>query len=88
MKVQVVTYLAGRLLWISPALPCRAHDLTAARSHGIVPILADRAYMGAGPCVGVHHADARQAATSRQHSKPSTAHCRRHTHWSSGASHD
>lgn len=49
----------GRLLWISPALPGRAHDLTAARTHQIiricerqgVPILADRAYMGAGPWV-------------------------------------
>ncbi len=28
---QVVTDPAGRLLWISPALPDRAHDLTAAR---------------------------------------------------------
>ncbi|MGW1507537.1 transposase family protein, partial [Streptomyces mirabilis] len=49
----------GRLLWISPVLPGRAHDLTAARTHRIiriyerqgVPILADRAYMGAGPWV-------------------------------------
>ena len=47
------------MLWISPALPGRAHDLTAARTHRIiricerqgVPILADRAYMGAGPWV-------------------------------------
>src|SRR3954453_9176221 len=39
--------------------PGRAHDLTAARTHRIiricerqgVPILADRAYMGAGPWV-------------------------------------
>jgi hypothetical protein len=59
VNVQVVTDPAGRLLWISPALPDRAHDLTAARTHRIiricerqgVPVLADRAYMGAGPWV-------------------------------------
>jgi hypothetical protein len=59
VNLQVVTDPAGRLLWISPALPGRAHDLTAARTHRIiricerqgVPILADRAYMGAGPWV-------------------------------------
>lgn len=47
----------GRLLWLSPALPGRAHDLTAARTHRIiricerqgVPILADLAYQGGGP---------------------------------------
>ncbi|GGS52054.1 hypothetical protein GCM10010206_12270 [Streptomyces cinerochromogenes] len=46
----------GKLLWISPALPGRTHDLTAARAHRIiricerqgVPVLADRAYIGAG----------------------------------------
>lgn len=44
------------VLWISPALPGRTHDLTAARTHRIiricerqgVPVLADRAYIGAG----------------------------------------
>jgi transposase len=59
VNVQVVTDRAGRLLWISPALPGRAHDLTAARTHQIIricqrqgiPILADRAYIGAGPWV-------------------------------------
>ncbi|GAA3858474.1 hypothetical protein GCM10023084_10180 [Streptomyces lacrimifluminis] len=43
----------------SPALPGRAHDLTAARTHRIiricerqgVPILADLAYQGGGPWV-------------------------------------
>ncbi len=50
---------AGRLLWISPALPGRTHDLSAARTHRIiricerqsVPLLADRAYIGAGSWV-------------------------------------
>jgi transposase len=59
VNVQVVTDPAGRLLWLSPALPGRAHDLSAARTHRIIricerqgiPVLADRAYMGAGPWV-------------------------------------
>jgi hypothetical protein len=52
--MQVATHPAGQLWWISPALPGRAHDLTAARTHRIiricerqgVPLLADRAYTG------------------------------------------
>ncbi|MFJ1733277.1 transposase family protein [Streptomyces sp. NPDC088254] len=59
VNVQVVADPAGNLLWISPVLPGRTHDLTAARTHRIiricerqgVPVLADRAYMGAGPWV-------------------------------------
>ncbi|WP_055591248.1 IS5/IS1182 family transposase [Peterkaempfera griseoplana] len=59
VNVQVVTDPAGRLLWISPALPGRPHDLTGARTHRIiricerkgVPVLAVRAYIGAGPWV-------------------------------------
>ena len=55
VTVQVVTEPAGKVLWISPALPGRTHDLTAARTHktiGIcerqgIPVLADRAYTGA-----------------------------------------
>ncbi|GAA3212649.1 IS5/IS1182 family transposase [Streptomyces thermocoprophilus] len=56
VNVQVVTDPDGRLLWLSPALPGRAQDLTAARTHRIiricerqgVPVLADLAYQGAG----------------------------------------
>ncbi|CAM5732616.1 IS5/IS1182 family transposase [Streptomyces hirsutus] len=56
VNVQVVTDPTGHVLWISPALPGRVHDLTAARTHRIiricerqgVPVLADRAYQGAG----------------------------------------
>ncbi|MET9849290.1 transposase family protein [Streptomyces ossamyceticus] len=63
VNVQLVTDPAGRLLWISPASPGRTHDLTAARTHRIIricerqgiPILADRAYMGAGPWVTTPH---------------------------------
>ncbi|HEY8985374.1 MAG TPA: transposase family protein [Streptomyces sp.] len=56
VNVQVVTDPAGEILWLSPPLPGRTHDLTAARTHKIiricerqgVPILADMAYIGAG----------------------------------------
>ncbi|SEE69726.1 Helix-turn-helix of DDE superfamily endonuclease [Streptomyces sp. 2231.1] len=57
VNVQVVTDPGGRLLWLSPALPGRSQDLTAAPTHRIiriyerqgVPILANLAYQGAGP---------------------------------------
>lgn len=56
VNVQIVTDPAGELLWLSPVLPGREHDLTAARAHRIlricerqgVPVLADRANIGAG----------------------------------------
>ncbi|MFH9610881.1 transposase family protein [Streptomyces sp. NPDC017448] len=59
VNVQAVTDPQGRPLWLSPALPGRTHDLTAARTHRIVRIcehqgaliLADLAYQGAGPRV-------------------------------------
>jgi len=40
MNVQVLTDPFGRLLWASPALPGSVHDLTAARTHGIIDALA------------------------------------------------
>ncbi|MFE7327735.1 transposase family protein [Streptomyces sp. NPDC057565] len=57
VNVQVVTDPGGQLIWLSPALPGRTHDLTATCTHRIiricerqgVPILADLAYQGAGP---------------------------------------
>ncbi|MFE5699012.1 transposase family protein, partial [Streptomyces erythrochromogenes] len=50
-------------MWIPPALAGRAHDLTAARRHRITttcvrlgtPVLADRAYQGAGGITAVPH---------------------------------
>jgi hypothetical protein len=59
VNVQVVTDPAGEVLWFSPTLPGRTHDLTAARTHKIirirerqgVPGLADMAYIGAGDWV-------------------------------------
>ncbi|MBB5938793.1 hypothetical protein FHS42_005884 [Streptomyces zagrosensis] len=35
VTMHVVTNPAGKVLWISPALPGRCHDLTAARTHRI-----------------------------------------------------
>lgn len=56
MNVQVVARPDGTPLWFSRAIPDRTHDPTAARALGIVraclsrqiPVLADRAYQGAG----------------------------------------
>jgi hypothetical protein len=56
VNVQVVTTPAGEILWLSPALTGRTHDLTTARTYKIiricerqgVPILADMAYIGTG----------------------------------------
>ena len=59
VNVQVIADAAGRLVWASPALPGSAHDLTAARKHGIIAAVtsaevmtfADKAYQGAGGTV-------------------------------------
>jgi hypothetical protein len=59
VNVQVLADPAGRLVWAPPALPGAVHDLTAARTHGLVDILtayevttfADKAYQGAGGTV-------------------------------------
>ncbi|MEU2988309.1 transposase family protein [Micromonospora aurantiaca] len=55
VNVQVIADAAGRLVWASPALPGSAHDLTAARTHGIIDALTsahvmtfvDKGYQGA-----------------------------------------
>jgi DDE superfamily endonuclease/Helix-turn-helix of DDE superfamily endonuclease len=59
MNVQIIADAAGRLVRASAALPGAAHDLTAARTHGIIAALssanvmtfADKAYQGAGGSV-------------------------------------
>lgn len=59
VNVQVIADAAGRLVWASAALPGSTHDLTAARTHGIIDALAshdvmtfaDKAYQGAGGSV-------------------------------------
>ena len=56
MDVQVIARPDGTPLWFSRATPGRAHELTAARAHGIVQacltrqifVVTDRAYQGAG----------------------------------------
>jgi hypothetical protein len=61
MNVQVLADPAGRLIWVSDALPGATHDLTAARTHGIPAALAadgikcwaDKAYQGAGSAIRV-----------------------------------
>ena len=48
------------MIWASAALPGSTHDLTAARVHGIIDALTDRAiacyadkgYLGAGGAIG------------------------------------
>ena len=39
VNAQVIADPAGRLKWVSPALPGSTHDLTAAREHGIIATL-------------------------------------------------
>ena len=54
--MQVIADAAGRLIRASAALPGAVHDLTAARTHGIIDALtianamtfADKGYQGAG----------------------------------------
>ncbi|GAA1025721.1 hypothetical protein GCM10009557_00750 [Virgisporangium ochraceum] len=76
---------AGRLKWVSPALPGSTHDLTAAREHGIIDALADKGvmtfsdkgYQGAGGTVRTpdkrHHPrpalSRNQKAVNRSHAK-------------------
>ncbi len=43
VNVQVVTDPVGQIMWLSPALPGRTHDLTAARTHKILQICARQA---------------------------------------------
>lgn len=55
VNMQVIADASGRLVWASPALPGSAHDLSAARTHGIIDALtnanvmtfADKGYQGA-----------------------------------------
>ena len=83
MNVQVLADPLGRLMWASPALPGAAHDLTAARTHGIIAALtgagirvwADKGYQGAGGTVTVpyrgcwHNLGPGKQAVNRSHAK-------------------
>jgi hypothetical protein len=61
MNIQVIADPRGRLLWASPAAPGAVHDITAARTHGIIDALtaagvrvwADKGYQGANGTVTV-----------------------------------
>lgn len=80
-KHGVLTDPAGRLLWASPALPGAAHDIKAARTHGIIDALAeadvqcwaDKAYRGTGGTTRVPYwgrwetLSAGQQAVNRSH---------------------
>ncbi|MBD3004225.1 transposase family protein [Streptomyces sp. 5-10] len=75
MNVQVLADPLGRLLRASPALLGSAHDLTAARQHGISEALtetglrcwADKAYQGAGGSVRVPFRGRRLKRWKRRH---------------------
>lgn len=85
MNVQVLADPAGRLVWASPALPGAVHDLTAARTHGLIDALAtvnvmtfaDKAYQGAGGTVWTPfkrqpkrpRLSKRQRSVNRQHAR-------------------
>jgi hypothetical protein len=77
VNLQLITDPAGRLLWVSRALPGRIHDVRAARTHRIVttcarlgiPVLADLGYLGAGGTFAVpQRRRPRQALTVKQRS--------------------
>jgi hypothetical protein len=61
VNVQVISDPAGRLIWVSPALPGARHDIAAAREHEIlqafqdaqISALGDTGYQGAGPAVRI-----------------------------------
>ena len=96
VNVQVVADPEGWLLWLSPALPGRSHDLTTARTCRIirvcarqgVPILADPAYQGADPwpTASIEHRPL-QELTPPTGLTPSTAFWPRREHPSSAVSH-
>jgi hypothetical protein len=83
MNVQILADPAGRLLWVSPALPGAVHDVRAAREHGLIDVLtgtdldcwADKGYLGAGGTVRIPYRgrwdtlSAGQQAVNRPHAK-------------------
>jgi hypothetical protein len=85
VNIQVLADPAGRLVWASPALPGAVHDLTAARTHGLIDALtaaevmtfADKAYQGAGGTIWTPfkrqpqrpRLSRRQKSVNRQHAK-------------------
>jgi hypothetical protein len=85
VNVQVLADPAGRLVWVSPALPGAVHDLAAARAHGLTEALtganvmtfADKAYQGAQGAIRTpfkrHHP---RPALSRRQKQVNRSHAR------------
>ncbi|MEV7232352.1 transposase family protein [Polymorphospora sp. NPDC051019] len=83
VNVQVLADPAGRLKWASAALPGSTHDVTAAKSHGLIEALtgadvmtfADKGYQGAGGTVWTPfkrrrtRLSRRQKTVNRHHAK-------------------
>jgi hypothetical protein len=85
VNVQVIADPAGRLVWASPALPGATHDLSAARTVGLIDALsshdvmtfADKGYQGAGGTIRTPfkrhrhrpRLSARQKAVNRAHAR-------------------
>jgi DDE superfamily endonuclease/Helix-turn-helix of DDE superfamily endonuclease len=85
VNAQVIADAAGRLKWVSAALPGSTHDLTAAREHGLVEALtaeevmtfADKGYQGAGGSIRTpfkrhrrrRRLSRREKAVNRSHAK-------------------
>ncbi|KPI15845.1 hypothetical protein OV450_8177 [Actinobacteria bacterium OV450] len=80
VNLQVITAPDATLVWISPALAGRTHDLTAARRHRIVatctrlgiPVLADKVYQGVGDGTAMPRRRKSPAKTSASNRDPST----------------
>lgn len=85
VNLQVVTDPAGEILWLSPALPGRTHDLTEARTHKIlricarqgVPILADIGCAGGAAAGGRHRHGPPAARPAHAHRSPALFYLRR-----------
>lgn len=85
VNVQILADPAGRLVWASPVLAGAVHDLTAARTHGLIDALtsrnvmtfADKGYQGAGGTIWTPfkrqpqrpRLSKRQKTVNRQHAK-------------------
>lgn len=77
VNIQALIDPAGRPVWTSPGLPGRAHDLTAARLHGLLDaittarltVLADKGYQGGAPTLTLPHKahHLRPPLTEQQH---------------------
>jgi hypothetical protein len=85
VNVQVIADPSGGLVWASAALPGAVHDLSAARTHGLVAelnplgvmVFADKAYQGVGggirtPFKRHHHRpplSVRKEEVNREHAR-------------------